>query len=207
MRKKQLMVLAAVCLVFISVGYANAASQRSVRQTRWQSFLQQRNERRESIKQRFVNASRPTVVKPVATNMFPKPSAIIPATSQSSYSMEKIANLINAERQKNGLGQVRLNSALGSAAAAKSKHMTDHNYFAHTAPDGTTDWSFIDKSGYNYSKAGANLAKGDFGSEAGLVDAWMESPGHKANILANFGQDLGIGVSGNYFTMFIARPM
>jgi len=122
-----------------------------------------------------------------------------PATGQ----MEEFLSLINAERAKNGLPAVKLNSELNAAAYAKSKHMADNNYFAHTAPDGTDDFYFIDQAGYNYQMAGINIARGDFGGSVGVVSAWMSSPGHKANILMSGAEDFGIGVYGEYFTMMI----
>lgn len=145
------------------------------------------------------------VVTPVPVVVTPPAPAPAPAPSNSQ--VDHIISLINAERRANGLAEVRTNGLLNQAAAAKSKHMSDKNYFAHTAPDGTTDWSFINNVGYKYANAGANLAMGDFGNDEGLVRAWMNSPGHRANILAPFGQEIGIGIHGQYYTMFIAKPM
>jgi uncharacterized protein YkwD len=128
--------------------------------------------------------------------------AAAPVNSQIS----EILNWINAERKANGLNEVTLNGTLNQAAFNKSKHMSDNNYFAHTSPGGVGDIDFIKQSGYRYSAVGMNLAEGNFGSSKGLVDAWMNSSGHRQNILANFGKEIGIGIYGNYFSMFIARP-
>lgn len=142
--------------------------------------------------------SQPVVpVKPVSQ------SVAQPATSE----IAKIISLINAERQKNGLGAVKENTLLDQGAAIKAKDMADQNYFAHTNPQGKTDFGFFDQVGYKYLAAGSNLAEGDFGSSEGLVSAWMNSPGHRVNILADFGQEIGIGVYGKYYVMFIAKPM
>lgn len=115
-----------------------------------------------------------------------------------------ILDQINAQRRANGLGAITLNNTLSSAALAKAKHMADNNYFAHVAPDGTDDWSFIAQAGYTYRAAGVNLAMGSFGSGQALVDAWMNSSGHRANILASFGREVGIGMYGKYYVMIIA---
>lgn len=124
-----------------------------------------------------------------------------------SSQANEILYWINAERKANGLNEVANNAALSQAAYNKSKHMSDNNYFAHTSPDGVADIYFIKQSGYKYQAVGMNLAEGNFASNKALVDAWMSSPGHKKNILASFGKEIGIGVFGNYFTMFIANPL
>lgn len=97
----------------------------------------------------------------------------------------------NQKRAQNGLGPLTLNSKLNSGAQAKSQHMVTHNYWAHTAPDGTEPWYFFDWSGYNYVHAGENLAYG-FADSAEIVDAWMGSAGHRANILGDY-KDIGFG--------------
>lgn len=64
--------------------------------------------------------------------------------------------------------------------------MFTQNYWAHVAPDGTQPWSFISAVGYAYQSAGENLGR-DFYTEESLVQAWLDSPTHKANLLnANF---------------------
>lgn len=150
--------------------------------------------------------------KPVAnTPAKPKPApstAPAPATPALSTAMTTagVLDQINYQRITTGLGRVSLSPKLNSAALAKAKHMADNGYFAHTAPDGTDDFYFIGQVGYVYQAAGINLAMGDFGSSKGLVDAWMNSPGHRANILASFGREVGIGIYGKYFVMMIANP-
>ncbi|MFA5927287.1 MAG: CAP domain-containing protein [Patescibacteria group bacterium] len=157
-------------------------------------------------------APAPVAAAPAAPVDTPAPAVVVPSVPtsvpvSSNNQVDHIISLINAERRTNGLSEVRGNTGLNQAASAKSRHMAEKNYFAHTAPDGTTDWSFLNSVGYKYSNAGANLAMGDFGSDDGLVRAWMNSAGHRANILASFGQEVGIGVHGQYYTMFIAKPM
>lgn len=150
-------------------------------------------------------SSQPTPTPPAPIATIPIVSTTI--ISNTPYSIEGIANEINAARRANGLGEVRLNGALNKAATAKAKHMAENNYFAHVSPSGIQDWDFVKQSGYRYRAIGANLAKGDFGNSKSLVDAWMNSPGHRANILTSFGQEIGIGFDGNYYVMFIAQPL
>jgi hypothetical protein len=82
---------------------------------------------------------------------------------------------------------------LSSAAQAKLQDMFAKNYWDHTSPTGEKAWIFIDKTGYSYSVAGENLARG-FVSADGMVDAWMDSPTHKKNILDKDFRETGIAV-------------
>lgn len=102
-----------------------------------------------------------------------------------------LAAKTNQKRAENGLAPLALNSQLNSGSQAKSQHMVTHNYWAHTAPDGTEPWYFFDWAGYNYVHAGENLAYG-FADSAEIVDAWMASAGHRANILGDY-KDMGFG--------------
>jgi hypothetical protein len=97
----------------------------------------------------------------------------------------------NTFRAQNGLAPLSLNGQLNNAAQNKAQHMVDNNYWAHNAPDGTTPWYFFDQAGYNYSKAGENLAYG-FNTSQDVVNGWIGSPGHRANILGEY-VDVGFG--------------
>lgn len=112
------------------------------------------------------------------------------ATSISPY---EIVALTNQERTSRGLGALANNAQLTRAAQAKADHMFANNYWAHNAPDGTTPWYFINASGYSYSTAGENLAK-DFDTSAGVMNGWMNSPGHQANVLGASFKDIGVAV-------------
>lgn len=113
-----------------------------------------------------------------------------------SYSISdtELLNLVNYERAQRGLSGLVLNPQLTEAAKAKSAHMFSNNYWAHYAPDGTTPWSFIKSSGYNYLYAGENLAKG-FTNSSDAVNAWMNSPTHRENLLSPQFKDVGFSIS------------
>lgn len=149
-----------------------------------------------------------SVSKPAASKSAPilTPSAVTPAPAPTSP-VDQIIALVNTERKTNGLSPVKANILLNTAAYNKSKDMATKNFFAHTAPDGTTDFDFVAAAGYKYQAIGSNIAMGDFGSLDGLVQAWMNSAGHRANILANYGQEIGVGIYGQYYTMMIAKPV
>lgn len=99
----------------------------------------------------------------------------------------------NAERAKSSLPSLQLNKDLSNAAFAKAQDMFANNYWAHTSPTGVTPWKWIGDAGYNYDVAGENLAK-NYPTAQDTVDAWMGSPTHRANILNNRYQDIGLAV-------------
>lgn len=111
----------------------------------------------------------------------------------SNIYVEKIVELTNRERQKNGLTTLKFDPRLGAAAQKKAEDMFADDYWAHIAPDGTTPWVFITDSGYSYVYAGENLAK-DFQDSDDVVAAWMNSPTHRKNILNGKYTDIGVAV-------------
>lgn len=114
----------------------------------------------------------------------------------------------NAFRSAAGLGSLALDSQLNQAAQAKAEHMITNDYWAHVAPDGTTPWYFFESVGYVYVNAGENLAYG-FRTSAEVVQAWMDSPSHRDNVLGNY-QDVGFGYmdganyQGGQYTVVVA---
>jgi uncharacterized protein YkwD len=123
----------------------------------------------------------------------------VPAMSNLAQIRAATLCLINQQRAKNGLAPLKDNGRLDSAAAQHSEDMVQNNYFDHTGPSGETFDSRIMTSGYvpggwDYM-LGENIAAGTLGlaTPAAIVAAWMSSPEHRANILADF-RDSGIGV-------------
>lgn len=104
-----------------------------------------------------------------------------------------LLSLTNKKRTENGLSPLQLNEELSNAASQKASDMLAKNYWAHNSPDGTTPWIFIKSSGYEYLYAGENLARG-FTASADIVDAWMNSPGHRENMLSSNYKDVGFSV-------------
>ena len=111
----------------------------------------------------------------------------------SMISPEIVIELTNKERVREGLPTLKENKELDAAAAAKAADMIAQNYWAHNDPNGTEPWSFILNSGYSYLHAGENLAR-DFSNPTDVVEAWMKSPSHRANLLSSKYQDIGIAV-------------
>jgi len=111
----------------------------------------------------------------------------------ANISPNEVERLINIQRNSNGLASLGDNSNLDSATLAKCNNMLAKGYWAHFAPDGTSPWSFFLKFGYKYEYAGENLAR-DFQDAQSAVNAWMNSPSHKENILNPNYVDTGVGV-------------
>ncbi len=112
----------------------------------------------------------------------------------TDISVEKLYELTNAEREKEGLSPLSYNEKLAAAAQKKAEDMFAKNYWSHYAPDGTTPWSFILGSGYKYEYAGENLAK-NFMFTDGVVDAWMKSPTHRENIMRKEYNEIGFAIA------------
>ena len=105
----------------------------------------------------------------------------------------KLFELTNTEREKKGLSKLTYNEKLASAAVKKANDMFYANYWAHYSPTGKTPWDFILAEGYKYEYAGENLAK-DFMFSNDVVQAWMESPSHRENLLKKDYTEVGFGI-------------
>lgn len=111
----------------------------------------------------------------------------------SDISSSDLLFFTNQKREANGLSDLKLDSELTQAAQQKANNMFANNYWAHIAPDGTTPWYFIKSSGYDYLYAGENLARG-FNTAPDVVNAWMNSPTHRENMLSRNYDDVGFAV-------------
>lgn len=112
---------------------------------------------------------------------------------QSSITPEQVIQQTNAQRLALGLPELKISAKLTQAAQAKANYMFQHDFWAHVAPDGTTPWHFITQTGYQYLYAGENLAKG-FRNTPNMIQAWMNSPTHRANIVSPKYTDIGVAV-------------
>ncbi|MBM7605269.1 putative YkwD family protein [Metabacillus crassostreae] len=120
---------------------------------------------------------------------------------------QQVVESTNQERAKNGLSALKVDPALSQVAREKSLDMQRNNYFSHTSPTYGSPFDMMKKFGITYRAAGENIAKGQRTPEE-VVNAWMNSAGHRKNILsANF-THIGVGYvsSGNYWTQqFIGK--
>ena len=132
-------------------------------------------------------------------------------TTGSFLSFQKeVTRLVNVERSKRGLSELSFNTQLSNVATIKSQDMINKNYFDHTSPTYGSPFDMMKQFNISYRTAGENIAMGQR-TPAEVVNSWMNSSGHRANILnANF-TDIGIGVAKSsngtlYWTqMFIGK--
>ncbi len=106
----------------------------------------------------------------------------------------EIIELTNGERAQIEAPQLAQNALLTAAAQRKAEDMAARSYFSHVGPDGKQPWAWVAEAGYNYSMAGENLAV-RFIDSSDVVDAWMDSPTHKANIVKPVYREIGVGVA------------
>ncbi len=111
----------------------------------------------------------------------------------TDVSTVRLLILTNEQRASNGLGKLTYNPELAAAAAAKAQDMFAKGYWAHFGPNGESPWNFILGSGYQYDSAGENLAK-NYATSEDVVNAWMNSPTHRDNIVKPNYQDIGFAV-------------
>ncbi|MEK9173835.1 MAG: CAP domain-containing protein [Patescibacteria group bacterium] len=111
----------------------------------------------------------------------------------SSVTSGALLRLANDSRKQAGLPELKQNDQLKQAAEAKAKDMFKNDYFAHTSPKGVTPWHWIKQTGYQYGFAGENLAI-NYESAESQHKAWMKSPTHRANILSDKYQEIGVAV-------------
>ncbi|MFD3663636.1 CAP domain-containing protein [Streptomyces sp. NPDC058659] len=125
-----------------------------------------------------------------------------------SSAADQVVALVNAERAKAGCGPLSVNSTLTRAAQGHSEDMAARDFFDHTNPDGDGPGERVTAAGYPWSTYGENIAMGQSTPEQ-VMDSWMNSPGHRANILNCSFKEIGIGIhseGGPYWTqVFGAR--
>ncbi|WP_419465914.1 CAP domain-containing protein [Bacillus spongiae] len=135
-----------------------------------------------------------------------KPNAAAPQAGISDIE-QKVINLTNEERRKNGLPDLKAYPELSNVARVKSEDMKKNNYFSHTSPTYGSPFDMIRNHGVTYRAAGENIAKGQPTPEE-VVKAWMNSEGHRRNILSRNFTHIGVGYtdSGHYWTqMFVGK--
>ena len=140
--------------------------------------------------------------------IYPGQTLTIPKTAQTVLDYEaEVVRLVNEERTARGLKPLTQNWELSRVARYKSQDMKDNGYFSHTSPVYGSPFQMIKSFGLTYRTAGENIAKGQATPQA-VVSAWMNSAGHRANILNASFTEIGVGyvASGRYWTqMFIGK--
>ncbi|MFD4818100.1 CAP domain-containing protein [Peribacillus butanolivorans] len=128
-------------------------------------------------------------------------------SSELSAFEQQVVKLTNAERAKQGLAALKIDTELSKVARLKSQDMKDKNYFDHNSPTYGSPFDMMKKFGISYTSAGENIAQGQKTPEE-VVEAWMNSQGHRENIMNSSFTHIGVGYveSGNYWTQqFIGK--
>ncbi len=129
-------------------------------------------------------------------------------SSVSSYE-KQVVDLVNAERAKNGLSALTLDTSVSNVARMKSQDMATNNYFSHESPTYGRAGDMLKQFGIKYTAWGENIASGQKTPQE-VVTAWMNSSGHRANILASDFTKIGVGYATNsngkaYWTQMFTR--
>jgi uncharacterized YkwD family protein len=139
----------------------------------------------------------PTTTEPTApttTTTPAKPVDTAPTASVSGLSAieTEVVRLVNIERQKEGLQPLVASTELSNVARKKSEDMALKNYFSHTSPTYGSPFDMMKSFGISYRTAGENIAKGQLTAQS-VVNAWMNSSGHRANIMNPSFNKIGVG--------------
>lgn len=155
-----------------------------------------------------INQQAPTQQQPQTAQVpTQQPNLADQAPTSISQAAQKVIDLTNAERSKNGLPGLTLDNQLCGVAQKKSVDMQQNNYFSHTSPTYGSPFDMMRDFGVTYNSAGENIAQGQQTPQA-VVQAWMNSEGHRKNILSNSFTHIGVGYeqNGNHWTqMFIGK--
>jgi len=138
--------------------------------------------------------------------------SLLDVSGPSSVEQE-VVSLVNLEREIQNLHPLAWDDALGTAARGHSTDMAQQNYFSHTSLDGRTFSQRITAAGYACSTCGENIAAG-YSTAQAVMNGWMSSPGHRANILSSAYCDIGVGYAfgpastyGHYWTQDFGRRL
>lgn len=148
----------------------------------------------------------PAATTAPAPTAAPATGATTPVTGNMSADESKMISLVNQDRASNGLKPLTFDAGLRAGALAHSQDMADNNYFSHTSPTQGDFNTRIKAAGVQYNGAGENIA--EYGSVESAETAFMNSPGHRANILGDYTR-IGIGIvnhNGSYYiTQWFAK--
>lgn len=142
--------------------------------------------------------------------IYPGMKVNVPADSPEEAFEKEVVRLVNIERSKNGLQPLKENWELSRVARYKSMDMRDKGYFSHTSPTYGSPFDMMKSFGVTYSAAGENIAMGQK-TPADVMKGWMNSEGHRKNILSSSYTEIGVGYAVNskgstYWTQMFIKP-
>ena len=195
------MTLSLLCLIVLALGASAATTHTVVKgDTMWRIAVKY------EVGMDEMKSANPHIKNPAL--IYPGDVLNIPLADAGVLEFEKeVVRLVNAERTKRGLSPLAMDWQLSRVARYKSQDMHDNRYFSHTSPVYGSPYQMIKSFGISFRSAGENIAKG-YQTPAAAVSGWMNSSGHRANILNPSFTRIGVGYvsSGKYWTqMFISQ--
>ncbi len=142
--------------------------------------------------------------------IYPGDRIAIPEKSSLVSLEDEVVRLVNTERTKRGLSPLTKNWELSRVARYKSEDMLNRGYFAHNSPTYGSPFDMMESFGLRFTAAAENIAYGQR-TPAEVMNAWMNSPGHRSNILSGNVSEIGVGVAKKsngtlYWTQMFIRP-
>ncbi len=202
MKKLFTFIISSVILIFAFTVSASAATAHTVKagDTMWKIAVKYRVGLSE-IKSANTHIKNPDLI-------YPGDVLNIPTQDEDTLAYEKeVVRLVNSERRAKGLSELTYDWQISRVARYKSEDMRENNYFSHTSPTYGSPFQMLKSFNISYRTAGENIAKGQR-TPAEVVKAWMNSSGHRANILNPSFTHIGVGYAsdGKYWTqMFIGK--
>jgi uncharacterized YkwD family protein len=134
----------------------------------------------------------PAQTKQAPTATPAKQAAAAPASANIGAYEQQVVDLVNKERAAAGLSALKVNTKLAGVAEKKAEDLRDNNYFDHQSPTYGSPFDMMKQFGITYTAAGENIAKGQK-TPSDVMNGWMNSPGHRANILNADYTEIGVG--------------
>jgi len=140
----------------------------------------------------------------------PGDKIFIPEADPLSKLEDEVIRLVNVEREKNGLPALEKNNEVCRVARTKSYDMIEKNYFSHSSPVYGSPFNMMEHHGLKFSAAAENIGMGQK-TPAEIMKSWMDSPGHRANILSKTVTQIGVGAGKTangtlYWTQLFIKP-
>lgn len=161
-------------------------------------FFEKETQRIEEVQ----TTEEPVVGETIVAETKKSPNKSVPAEVPIPDTSVTVAGILaetNAQRIALGLSPFSFNAQLTVAAQAKVADMISRQYFEHESPDGKGPGDLADAAGYEYLAVAENLALGDYENSAEIVEGWMDSPGHRENIVSTTFSDIGVAVGRGMF--------
>lgn len=202
MKRKITIFIVIICLTISTMVFADTTYTIRSGDTMWKIAVKYQVGLSEII------AKNPHIKNPAL--IYPGQKLTIPSATALNTFENEVIRLTNIERSKRGIATLKSNWQLSRCARYKSQDMINKNYFAHQSPTYGSPFDMIESFGIKMASGGENIAMGQRTPKE-VVAAWMNSPGHRGNILSTAFTEIGVGVAKNkngtyYWTQMFIRP-